>query len=171
MARRDPTSARKGAAGRGGGRATLVLVVFLLVILAALAPPVCVLLAAGLLPSLAALILDRHRALYLTRAVGAMNLAGITWPALALWDAGVSIAGLRAVLENPLSWLSMYGGASLGWLVYLAIPPVALIWIEAQADDTRVRLGARAKGLVAEWGEEVTGRANSATAGGRAPPS
>lgn len=143
---------------RGGNRVTLVLGVLFLVTIAALAPPLCALLGAGLLPSLVALILDRHRALYLTRTVGAMNLAGVTWPALALFDAGMSIAGLREVLDNPLSWLSMYGGASLGWLVYLAIPPIAQIWIEAQADDTRARLGARAKALVEEWGEEVTGR-------------
>jgi hypothetical protein len=158
MARRTPTAARKRQTQRGGTRVTLVLGVLFLVVIAALAPPLCALLAAGMLPSLAAMILDRHRALYLTRTVGAMNLAGVTWPALALLDAGLSMAGLREVLSNPLSWLAMYGGASLGWLVYLAIPPIAQIWIEAEADDMRARLAARAKALVEEWGEEVTGR-------------
>jgi hypothetical protein len=159
MARRPPAKPTKtGVARSGGGRATLVLGVIVLVMAAALAPPLCGLLAAGLLPTLVALILDRHAALYLTRTVAAMNLAGVTWPALALWEAGLSMAGLREVLGNPLSWLAMYGGASLGWLLYLAIPPVAQLWIEVQADDARARLGARAKALVEEWGEEVTGR-------------
>jgi hypothetical protein len=163
MARRPPVAAKKSAGRRGSGRVTLILGIIFLMMLAAVVPPVCALLAAGILPSFAALILDRHRALYLTRTVGAMNLAGITWPALALWEAGLSMTGLHEVLGNPLSWLAMYGGASLGWLLFFAIPPVAQIWVEAQADDTRARLGARAKALVEEWGEEVMGRPRAGT--------
>jgi hypothetical protein len=159
VARRAPIRpAKKSAPRAASARVTATFGVIFLAALAALAPPLCLLVVVGLLPTVAALVLDRHKAFYLTRTVGAMNLAATTFPALALWDVGVSMAGLHQVLGNPLSWLAMYGGASLGWLLYLAIPPVAGLWIEVQADDLRRRLAARAKALVEEWGEEVTGR-------------
>jgi hypothetical protein len=161
MARRpapNPTKSAAAQPGGSGGRVSVTLVIIVMVVLAVVALPLCILVVAGLLPTMVALILDRHRALYLTRTVGAMNIAGIVLPALNLWDTGLSLAGLGEVVANPFNLLAMYGAAGLGWLVYLGIPPVAALWLDMRADDVKRRLEARAKALVEEWGEDLIDR-------------
>ena len=87
-----------------------------------------------------------------------MNLAGVMPGALRMWEAGINFETLREVIENPYNWLVMYGAAAVGWVLYFCVPPVVAMVIEVKADETRRRLEARAKALVDEWGEEVTGR-------------
>ena len=52
----------------------------------------------------------------------------------------------------------MYGTAALGWLCYLAAPPIAKAVIETQAAQSQRDLQHRALALVEEWGDDVTGR-------------
>jgi hypothetical protein len=51
----------------------------------------------------------------------------------------------------------MYGAAAIGWVLYFCVPPLVGMVIEVKVDETRRRLAARAKALVEEWGEGVTG--------------
>ena len=50
------------------------------------------------------------------------------------------------------------GGAALGWVCYLGAPAIAKVVVEAQAAQSQRDLQHRAKALVEEWGDEVTGR-------------
>jgi hypothetical protein len=52
----------------------------------------------------------------------------------------------------------MYGGAAAGWMLYFTVPPIVAMVFQVNVDETQRRLEARAKALVEEWGEEVTGR-------------
>jgi hypothetical protein len=148
-------AARAGRRRRVGGAATLAIIAVTAIAITAL--PVCVLLAAGLLPSLAAIATDRERGRYLARTVGAMNLAGVVPYALKMWEVGISFASLQQVMASPYAWLVMYGAASCGWLLYLGVPQVTAILLEAHAEQTKSRLESRAKALQEEWGEEVAG--------------
>jgi len=90
--------------------------------------------------------------------VGAMNLAGLAPGVLRLWEAGMTFASLRQVASSPWTWLAVYGAAGLGWLLFSSAPTVARVLLDVKVDETQRRLEARAKALVEEWGDEVTGR-------------
>jgi hypothetical protein len=75
-----------------------------------------------------------------------------------MWMVGISFHSLLQVINSPVSWLVMYGGAAAGWMLYFAVPPIVAMVFQVNVDETQRRLEARAKALVEEWGEEVTGR-------------
>jgi hypothetical protein len=136
----------------------MVLGVVVVTTLAVTALPLCVLFVLGMLPTAAAIFSDRHGRRYLVRTVGAMNLAGLLPGALRMWAGGISFAGLEQVLASPYEWLMIFACAGAGWLLYFGMPPLVSLLVEADVDETRRRLEARAKALVEEWGDEVTGR-------------
>lgn len=149
---------RAPSGGARGGSAILTLSVIGLTVLALTALPLCLLIVAGALPTAVAILVDRHPRHYLARTVGAMNFAGVIPGALKMWEVGISFASLQQVLASPYQWLVMYGAAGLGWLLFFSVPPVVAMVLDIQFDDTKRHLEARAKALVEEWGEEVTGR-------------
>ena len=155
-ARRPGRGAPPG--GTRGGSAILTLSVIGLTVLALTALPLCLLIVAGALPTAVAILVDRHPRHYLARTVGAMNFAGVIPGALKMWEVGISFASLQQVIASPYQWLVMYGAAGLGWLLFFSVPPVVAMVLDIQFDDTKRHLEARAKALIEEWGEEVTGR-------------
>jgi hypothetical protein len=155
-ARRPGRGAPPG--GARGGSAILTLSVIGLTVLALTALPLCILIVAGALPTAVAILVDRHPRHYLARTVGAMNFAGVIPGALKMWEVGISFASLQQVIASPYQWLVMYGAAGLGWLLFFSVPPVVAMVLDIQFDDTKRHLEARAKALIEEWGEEVTGR-------------
>jgi hypothetical protein len=144
--------------GRNGGSALITFTVIIITALAMIALPLCILVVAGCLPTIVAVLVDRHRRRYLARTVGAMNLAGVLPGALKMWMVGISFHSLMQVINSPVSWLVMYGGAAAGWALYFVVPPIVSMVFEVNTDDTKRRLEARAKALIEEWGDEVTGR-------------
>ncbi|HUK11080.1 MAG TPA: hypothetical protein VLX09_24655 [Stellaceae bacterium] len=151
--------AGRGRGARRGVMATVVMIVFALLAITAL--PLCIILLTGLIPTMVSVLADRYRARYLTRTVGAMNLAGIAPLVFQLWTHHFTLDEAMALLMTPMSWLIMYGAAALGWALFLAMPPVARVVVDLRADQLQADLKARAKQLVAEWGEDVTGRSRS----------
>ncbi len=151
---------RRGAKRRrqNSGSAMVTLTVIVIVALALTALPLCILVVAGTLPTVVAVLVDRHRRRYLARTVGAMNLAGVLPGALRMWESGISFSSLQLVIDSPYNWLVMYGAAAVGWVLYFCVPPVVAMVVEIKVDETKHRLEARAKMLIEEWGEEVTGR-------------
>lgn len=155
-----PAARRRGGKARrqNTGSAMVTFTVIVIVALALTALPLCILVVAGTLPSVVAVLIDRHRRRYLARTVGAMNLAGVLPGALHMWESGISFSSLLLVIDSPYNWLVMYGAAAVGWVLYFCVPPVVAMVVEVKVDETKRRLEARAKMLVEEWGEEVTGR-------------
>ncbi|HZB90450.1 MAG TPA: hypothetical protein VE397_03345 [Stellaceae bacterium] len=162
MARGTTTAKTPGKPARkrrqSSGSIPVTLTVMVIVGLALTALPLCILVVAGLLPTAVAVVVDRHRRRYLARTVGAMNLAGVLPGALQIWTAGISFSSLQQTIDSPYNWLVMYGAAAVGWVLYFCVPPVVAMVIEVRVDESKRRLEARAKALVDEWGEEVTGR-------------
>jgi len=155
------TPAKPGTAprrSRNSGSAAITLTVIFITVLAMTALPLCILVVAGTLPTVVAVLVDRHKRRYLARTVSAMNLAGVLPGALRMWVAGISFSSLQQVTSSPYTWLVMYGAAAVGWLLYFCVPPIVVMIVEVKVDETKRRLEARAKTLVEEWGEEVTGR-------------
>lgn len=155
---RPKPGAAKSRRGKNSGSAAITLTIIGIVTLALTALPLCILVIAGLLPTGVAVVVDRHRRRYLARTVGAMNIAGVVPGALRMWEAGITFVSLQQVIESPMSWLVMYGAASIGWVLYFCVPPVVAMVLEVRVDDTKRRLESRTQLLIDEWGDEVTGR-------------
>lgn len=157
------------AAGNGGRRAApgggawkrLSIFVLLLPLAALLLPSTLVLLI-GILPTLAAYLVDRPPGRGLTTSVGLLNVCG-TLPALAeLWRGGHSMVQANAVLGEPFLWLVAYGAAGVGWLIVLMLPPLLRTYY-ALTTESRVKvLEQRQEYLREVWGPEVTETAPAA---------
>ena len=120
--------------------------------LAVAAPPAAVLSLVGLLPTMGAWIADRGRRPYLALCVASTNLCGIVPIALDRLRDGAS-GPLVQSLADPTAWLVMYGGAGIGWLLYLGIPPLVQASIIRRIRRQRHRLLRRQRQLAEEWGD------------------
>ncbi|HTI87397.1 MAG TPA: hypothetical protein VL966_12405 [Alphaproteobacteria bacterium] len=128
---------------------TLVLVVLMFAML-----PTALILVVGGLPTLVAFIVDRHKKHLLTRCVGSLNLAGILPYLLKIWTHHTTLAAVQ-MLTDPLVWLVMYGGAAVGWVIFLSAPSIAWLQVEITGSRRVKALRARQKQLLDEWGNEV----------------
>jgi hypothetical protein len=128
----------------------------LLLPLAALLLPTTLVLLVGVLPTLAAYLVDRTPGRGLTTSVGLLNVCG-TLPALAeLWRGGHSMMQANAVLADPFLWLVAYGAAGLGWLVVLMLPPLLRTYYALTTEGRVKLLEQRQEHLREVWGPEVT---------------
>src|SRR5215471_18275354 len=143
----DVTKPVGGAAKRG---ASVTVAMALVAVLAVTALPLCILLLTGLVPTMVATVVDRYRAKYLTRAVGFMNIAGLTPPIVQLWTNGPTMDGVAGILSRPINWLTMYGAAGIGWVLFLGMPSIARVFVDIRADQLQHDLKMRAKHLVEE---------------------
>ncbi|MFC7333223.1 hypothetical protein [Rhodocista pekingensis] len=141
---------------RGGGGLLLLLALILpfgLVVM-----PTTILMLAALVPTLVAYVVDRDPEKSAPLTVGAMNLCGVMPFAIRLWQDGHTIELTMRMLADPYTWLVMYGGAAIGWLLYFGIPPLVAGAV-VMRDGTRIReMEEQRRLLVEEWGPEVAGR-------------
>jgi len=144
------TVRRRAGTTAGGSFALAVCVLLVVAVL-----PLCLVIIAGMAPTIAAAVADRHPRRHLLRSVAVLNVAGMVQPVATLLHAGLTVYGAAVVLFDPYQWLWMYGASALGWLCYLGMPPVMRFVIEGRATRTERGLQERAKALVEEWGEEV----------------
>jgi hypothetical protein len=119
--------------------------------------PLCLVAAPGMMPSLAVFFADGKRPRYLSYTVAVMNAAGVLPFLLVVAKGGMSFVVAAHKLEEPFTWLVMYGAAAAGWLTSAATPALARICIEVQAGHRRRGLEALAKAIREEWGDEVAG--------------
>jgi len=111
----------------------------------------------GLLPTIAAFLIDRSVRKLKSVTVAAMNIAGIVPFLLELWTAGNSFDLAFQLVVNPKSIVMMYGAAAIGYLIsWLTTNAVAAY--ELQKAKMRMKaIKKRQKELVDRWGEDVTG--------------
>lgn len=145
---------RRSRAGRGQMATSTIVCATLL---AAVSLPLCVALAAGMLPTGVALLIDRSPRRYLAWTVGASNLAGMVWPVAALLRSELSLRGALHMLGDPRNWLAMYGGAAIGWGLSEAMPMLARVILDFRASEAERTLRRRAAQLEDEWGRAVGG--------------
>jgi hypothetical protein len=149
-------SRKNGSGARKGG--LWVAAILGPVVAMATALPFCLLFAAGMLPSVVAAFVDREPRRYFTFTVAILNLSGMVAPVLALLKVGVSVPGVLQVFGDGRNGIIAYSAAGIGWLLYLAMPSVGRVIVDYRADREERRLARRAEQLVADWGNEITGR-------------
>jgi hypothetical protein len=134
------------------------LLLVLLVPVAALMAPTAILLAAALMPTLAARILDSSPGRYLTITVLGMNAVGALYFLHELWSMGEGFASLVVVLGDGIGWLAAMAGAGCGWALYIVMPLVAAKLAEGQSALRLRRVQRNLAQLTEEWGAGVAAK-------------
>lgn len=153
------TRARRAAtarpAGRGGS-SRLYVFLALLVPTAIVLLPSFIVLAAAMVPTLVAWMVDANPRKYLAATVGAMNLAGSLFFLVTLWGNQHDVAAAVAVLHDVYGWLIAYGAAAVGYGVFYVMPTMTETLAKLSAEQRLARLDREMRQLVEEWGEPVT---------------
>ena len=154
MANQAP--AKEAAAGSKGFKPALLLILLLPV--AAMMAPLAIVLAAALVPSIVARIVDSSPGRYLTFTVLSFNLVGALYFVHQVLSKGNSLEAVLLVLQHSIGWLAALSGAGCGWLLFLAMPPLIARLAEAQSALRLRRVHRDQAQLVSEWGEVVAAK-------------
>lgn len=131
--------------------------------------PTMLVLGIAMLPTLAALAVDRTKERFLAMGIGALNFCGCLPALVILWTEGQSLAVALGIVGDVMLWLIPYGASALGWLIYLSAQPVMASIYGATASQRLESLRERREKLVEVWGPAVTGAdAAQASPGGAA---
>lgn len=147
-----PASRKRLNAGRGALGSTLATLALVVLVLA---PPTFVLVAAGMLPTIVAVITDRTPRKSAALCVGGLNLSGVAPYVVFLWQGPNGLNAALATLTDVYAWLMMYSAAALGWLLYLGLPSVLGAGFRMHADHRIRELEATQARLKDVWGEEI----------------
>ncbi len=117
--------------------------------------PTCVVLLAGMAPSIVAYVVDRTGGKFLAVTVALLNFCGILPGLTRLWQEGQALnVGMR-IAADPLHWLVSYGAAAGGWLIYLSVPPILFVYYSSISTN-RINVFRRKQAqLIETWGSEV----------------
>jgi hypothetical protein len=151
--KRIPIARGKARARRTPVLNSTIYAALIIALLFALLPTALILVVGGL-PTLVAVVVDRHRHHYLTRCVGALNFAGVAPYLMKIWMHHTTPAAIQ-LLTNPYAWLTMYGAAGVGWIIYLSAPSIAWLQVELMGARRIKALKMRQRQLIEEWGAEV----------------
>ncbi|RCK28607.1 hypothetical protein [Thalassospira lucentensis] len=126
------------------------------VLLFMVALPTFITLTVGLLPSLVAFIFDRSPGRMMARCVFGLNFSGVAPYILELWQDGAqTVGGATQQIFQPLALSIMYGAAGLGWLLYLAMPPIVANVLNLSAQRRVTELRKNQRGLIKTWGDSL----------------
>jgi len=150
-----PAPRQRAASGRSIW-SKLAILVFILPAAAVMLPTTLVI-AAMMLPTIAAFVIDRVPGRALAVSVGMLNGAGSIPAVVDLWSNGHDLLAAQWVLANEIVWLWAYAAAALGWTIFLSLPPLLRRYYSF-ATQSRIRgLQRRQEQLRKDWGESVTG--------------
>lgn len=146
---------------------TIIWGLLILVLLLMAALPTVLVVAFGMLPGMVAFIIDRTEERSATFCVGGLNLCGVFPYLLELWTEDNSLEMASSQLTDVFVLAVMYGGAGMGWMLYLSLPPVIASFIQVMSERRLQQLRKIQSDILEQWGEEVIEDAN--LGGGIAP--
>ena len=127
------------------------------------------LLAFGMVPTLAAYLSDPDPRKFAARSVGGPNFAALAPYGVRIWTQGHSEQALFDIASDMNVWLVVLLASAGGWLLHLGMPIVVGTVMRFRDSRRVVRLEARKTALIEEWGDEITGgRASEAEEGAAA---
>lgn len=129
------------------------LIILVLLILVAL--PTVMMIGFGMLPAIVAGIIDRTEERSATFCVGGLNFCGLFPYLLELWLQDNSLGQATDLLTDVFVLAVIYGGACMGWLLYLSLPPVIASFIQVMSQRRLQQLRATQKEIIKEWGDEI----------------
>ena len=146
----------KGKGSKGRSAFSGLSVVASAVLLFMVALPTFVTLVVGLLPSMVAFIFDRSPGRAMARCVFGLNFSGVAPYILELWQIPAqTVGGATQQIFQPLALSIMYGAAGLGWLLYLAMPPIVANVLNLSAQRRVGELRKKQRTLIKTWGDSL----------------
>ena len=150
-ARRQANGNSAVRAGSSGSMIAMAVIGMLMVaVVTALATVPIVLL--GMIPTAVAFFVDRNPHKAAAISVAGTNFAGVAPFVAVLWRGPNTLYHSIAILSDVYSWLAMYGAAALGWLLFLALPPIATAILNIFSAQRIAGLEAQQAKLRDEWG-------------------
>ncbi len=146
--------------GRGGRSSLGRVLLFLLLVAPAafIVLPTTLVVGIGMVPTIVALIVDRDPEKIAALTVGPLNFCGVLPWLITLWRHHHTVREALSLLGDPLTLLTMFGGAALGWALYFIVPPaIAAVMIHNNKSEIKRMQDHQGK-LIAEWGIEVNGK-------------
>ncbi len=126
------------------------------VLLFMVALPTFITLAVGLLPSMVAFMFDRSQGRTMSRCIFGLNFSGVAPYIMEIWQQGGQKASVATQeIFQPVALSIMYGSAGLGWLLYLAMPPIVANVLNLSAQRRVSELRKRQRGLIKTWGDSL----------------
>ena len=145
----------KTVSGVMGRRLMLLLVTAIGVALFFLAAPLLIVFVVGMVPTVVAFICDRDREKYMAIAIGAGNLAGVIPFLIALAKEGPTLSHASAMVTDVFSIAMMYGAATAGWMLVMALPSVVAVYMNVMTENRIQNLRKNQQMLVEDWGAEA----------------
>jgi hypothetical protein len=142
------------------GRAALSLIGFgLVIVIAASSISYLVFVAAALMPTLAAAIMEKRGQRQMAISVGALTLATV----IPLVIGAIATGSQRDLLSSSTAWTFVGIAAVAGFAIYFFMP-IANVWFDDMKTQARLRaLRERQQQLEKDWGPEVVGRPTAAS--------
>ena len=109
---------------KGGGNGKLIGTALILLPAIAVLMPSCIVLMVMMVPTIVIYALDRTREKYFAITVGLLNVCGAMPAEVHLWQRGQTYDAAFDIVGDPFYWLMAYGAASVGWVIYLGLPPI-----------------------------------------------
>lgn len=147
--------AKKPANPPKSGAFTRILVISLALAFGLMFLPTVIFLVFAMLPTLAAYIVEKKPAKYEWICVGGLNFAGAAPFLLNLWMGRHTVETAGAMLTDVFTLMAIFGAAGVGWLMFMALPPVIGVFMQMKAQRRIAALKATQARLIATWGPEV----------------
>ncbi len=137
------------------GAFTRILVISLALAFGLMFLPTVIFLLFAMLPTIAAYVVEKKPAKYEWICVGGLNFAGAVPFLVTLWMGRHTVEAAGAMLTDVFTLMAIYGAAGVGWLIFMALPPVIGIFMQMKAQRRVATLKATQARLIATWGPEV----------------
>ena len=158
MAETKDNGGGAGAKSKGTKFATLLGLLMLTTVFM----PTSMLLGVTMLPTLFSFLFDRSHGKSFTLTIGMLNLTAVVPSLITLWTTSHSISTANDIIADPRTWMTILGACGVGWLVFLAMPPIIKAYYEAVSASRIRTLRERQNTLRQEWGDEIAENADVA---------
>lgn len=155
MAKKPAPKAVKKKEAASPGNVNKMVVIGLMLAVVPFSLPSCMVLVAGMLPTLGAYLGEKGDDRYAFLCVGGLNLAALVPYLFGMWFGVHSIDEATHLLTESGMLLWSYMAASVGWLIYKAMPPIISGWLAMNTHKRINGLRSAQKKLVEDWGTGV----------------
>jgi len=137
------------------GSVNKMVLIALLVAVVPFSLPTCMIIAAGMLPTLGAYLSEKGEDRYAFLCVGGLNFAAVVPYLFGMWFGVHTIDEAIHLLSDSALLLWAYMAAAVGWVIYKAMPPIISGWLTMNTNKRINGLKAAQRKLTEDWGQDV----------------
>jgi hypothetical protein len=117
--------------------------------------PSMILILFGMVPTIFAWIIDKSEKKYAMFSVMGMNFSGLFPYLIDIWFKDHSTQAAINILSNLFDLLVIYGASIFGWILFMSLPPMIIIFLMAISDRRIALLKSNQNKITEEWGEDI----------------